>query len=122
VSYQDFQDCGALVTLKVFLIGGGELTATDAFRTDSIEEAKNMALNIFSTSKGLLVYGDSILVVDAVAAIKVIEVTFIDLADSSNNNWLAAIDVFERFMEEQDVQQKTNRPRTAIAEPWFDGP
>jgi hypothetical protein len=109
---------GFLVKVDIHLIGGGQISAVDAFRAPTMEEAQNMALNVFITGGGMIMYGNAAIVLDAVAAIQLNQTDFIDLGDPFNKQWLASVEVFERFMEEQQsAEQKVHRPRTAITEP-----
>jgi len=112
--FEEYPTFGVLVTLKVYLIGGHTLEVTDAFRARNEQEARNMAINIFITGNGMIMYGVAAIVLDAVAAIEVVGTTFINLDDPANEHWLRAIEVFENFMESQDVAQEEDRPVAAL--------
>ena len=112
------QDKGYLVTLEVYFIGGSNILVTDAFRAENEPDAKNMAINVFiDKSNTAVMYGDALIVVDALAAIYFDEAEEIDLADPENKKWLDSVDVFEQFMEREHNEQRRQRgPRTAITE------
>jgi hypothetical protein len=105
------EDRGFLVRVYVTIAGGREiLTAVDAFRAETEEEARNYAFNMFTTGVGATMYGDTMFILDAVGAVRAVIEEKIDLADPDNAKWLNSVDLFERFLEKQDARQESDRP------------
>lgn len=100
------KDRGFLVQAYIELVGGQTVGAIDAFRADTQEIAENYAFNVFLIGSGMIVYGNLGIVADAMCAIRVVAKEEIDLADPKNAKWLESVDLFERFLEEQDAPKK----------------
>jgi hypothetical protein len=107
------KDKGFLVRVYVTIAGGKEiLSAVDAFRAETEEEARNYAFNMFTTGMGATMYGDTMFILDAVGAVRAVIDKEIDLAAPENAKWLNSVDLFERFLEKQDARQKSDRSFT----------
>ena len=112
------KDRGFLVRVYVTVVGGETLTAIDAFRADTEEEAFNYAVNMFTSGTGATMYGDTLFIVDAVCAVRAVVDREIDLADPDNAKWLNSVDLFEKFLKDQDVPKeeidRSSPPLTGI--------
>lgn len=107
-----YEGDGYLVTVKVYLLGGQVVTATDAFPEDG-NNGENYARNTFIQGRGAVVYGDAVIILDAMTAVEIVNSEWIDLSDMDNIEWRRAIEVFERMMDEES---EADRPSETA--PW----
>ena len=93
-------DRAYLISVEATLISGDTRVAFDVFRADSPETACNYAQNIFiKEGAGVVVYGDTVFVLEAIATLKPKYVATIDLSDPENHVHAKAADIFEQFLK-----------------------
>jgi hypothetical protein len=95
------EEKGFLVAVDVYLLGGQVARGIDAFRAQNVKEAENLALNTFIQGTGAVVYDNLVVVLDAMVAVKVVEVQEIDLTNPLYEHWVESIELFERMMDEE---------------------
>lgn len=99
-------DKAYLILAEIHLVGGEIVTDVDVFRADDEDTACNFATNVFiKGGNGVVMYGTTAVVQEAMAVIKVRNLGVIDLAHPENKAHAEAADVFEQFLKDYEEQQ-----------------
>ena len=106
---------GFLVWLNIHVLGGTIINVCDAFRAENEDEAKNFALNTFIQGSGAVVYGEALIVLDALCAVCVNYIESIDLSLPENARWLESVTLFEQMLDEQDARQESDGSGSATS-------